>query len=106
MPSFLFPSLDFPGRATVTVGEIADKLGYSPKHICNLIEDGSLIDIDGRRKGRVKRSTRVPIESYHAFVLNRLSTEESFVRDQMEQARKSHDQLSLALGMHTHKTNE
>ena len=106
MPDFLFPSLDFPDRTTVTVGEIADKLGYSPKHICNLIEDGSLIDIDGRRKGRAKRSTRVPIESYHAFLLTRLSTEESFVRDQMERAKKSHDQLSLALRIHTHETNE
>ena len=105
MSGFLFPSLDFPGRTTVTVGEIAEKLGYSSKHICNLIEDGSLIDIDGRRKGRAKRSTRVPIEAYHAFVIKRLSTDESFARDQFESAKKSADQLSLALKLHDKDTN-
>lgn len=68
-----FPSLDFPGRTTLMVSEIADRLGYSAKHVCGLIEDGSIPALDGKSQDAAKPSFRVPIESYRNFIVARVN---------------------------------
>ncbi len=67
--SFPFPSLDFEGRTTLTVREIAEKLGWTVKHICDLIDEGKIGSIDGRSTGARRASYRVPIESYHDWII-------------------------------------
>jgi len=71
--SFPFPSLDFEGHSILTVGQIADKLGYTSTHILNLVDDGSLIAIDGKGKDVTRRTCRVAVEAYRAFVMARLT---------------------------------
>ena len=67
-------SLDFRGRtAALLVSEIAERLGYSPKHIYQLVEQGELIALDGKTKGADKPSWRVPIESYRNFIVRRMN---------------------------------
>jgi excisionase family DNA binding protein len=70
--SFL-ASLDFPGRTTLTVAEIAEKLGYTAKHIARLIESGELPALDGRGRGVGRAAMRVPVESYRTFVTARMT---------------------------------
>jgi hypothetical protein len=68
-----FPSLDFPGRSTLYLHEIGERIGCTVKHLLTLIDDGSIpgLDLSSRTSGR--RSMRVPVESYRAFVLRRLT---------------------------------
>ncbi|MCX6951168.1 MAG: hypothetical protein NTV51_03140 [Verrucomicrobia bacterium] len=70
---FPFPSLDFPGRATLTVKEIAAKLGWTAKHIINLIGDGEMPCLNGRGRGVRRGTFRVPLECYRDFVTARLT---------------------------------
>lgn len=67
------PSLDFPGRQTLLAREIGERLGYTERHIFTLIDDGSLVVLDGSAKGASRRSARIPIECYRAFILKRLT---------------------------------
>ncbi|AHF94205.1 hypothetical protein OPIT5_08255 [Opitutaceae bacterium TAV5] len=69
----LFASLDFPGRSTLMLGEIADRLGCSHRHLLNKIDDGSLVIIDLATSGRSRRTARVPIEAYRTFIVKHLS---------------------------------
>lgn len=66
-------SLDFPGRSTVLVREIAERLGLSEKHLFNEIDTGSLIVIDAKSAGASRRCARVPVECYRDYVLKRLT---------------------------------
>ncbi len=70
---FPFPSLDFPGRTTLTAAEIAERLGWDEKHVRNLITDGELPGIDGKGKDASRGSYRVPVESYRDFVVARMT---------------------------------
>ena len=67
------PSLDFPGRTTLMVSEIAERLGYSPKHVVALIADGSIPALNGKSSAAVRPSFRVPIEAYCDFVVTRVN---------------------------------
>lgn len=71
--SFPFPSLDFPGRTTVKLGEIAERLGVSVRHLCNELDDGTLVGVDLKAKGVTKRCVRIPREIYHAYIMARLT---------------------------------
>jgi len=71
---FQFPSLDFPGRTTLTVAEIAAKLGWGEKHVADLIAEGRLVAIDGRGAGAKRSSYRIPAESYRDFILRCLTS--------------------------------
>lgn len=67
------PSLDFPGRQTVLVTEIAERLGLSPRHLYELIDEGRLVVLDAKTEGSSRRCARVPIECYRAFILGLLT---------------------------------
>lgn len=69
----LFASLDFPGRTTVQLWEIADRLNWTVRHLLNLVDSGDLVALDGACTGAGRRSLRVPIECYRAFILKRLT---------------------------------
>lgn len=68
-----FPSLDFPGRTTVLVREIAARLGVSEKHLFNEIDSGSLVVLDMKATGSSRRCARVPIECYRAYIEKHLT---------------------------------
>lgn len=70
---FPFPSLDFPGRTTLTAAEIAERLGWSEKHVCDLFTEGELPALDGKGKKAKRGSYRVPIESYRDFITGRMT---------------------------------
>lgn len=71
--AFPFASLDFEGFTILTVDQIATKLRYSSLHILNLVEQGELVAIDGKSKGATRRECRIPIESYRAWVMTRMT---------------------------------
>lgn len=68
--TFPFPSLDFPDRTEVTVGEVAAKLDVTQDLILEHIDAGNLHAINLGAKGR--GWWRIPVESYHAFILQRI----------------------------------
>lgn len=68
-----FACLDFPGRSTVTLAEIAQKLGGTAQHYINLVEDGTITALDLTRHVGSRRMLRIPIEEYQRYVLSRLT---------------------------------
>lgn len=66
-------SLDFPGRSTVLVREMAERLGLSEKHLFNEIDRGALIVLDAKAAESSRRCARVPIECYRDYVVRRLT---------------------------------
>ena len=68
-----FASLDFPGRSTVLVREIAERLGVSERHLFNEVDSGALVVLDLKAAGSSRRCARVPIECYRDYVAGRLS---------------------------------
>jgi len=72
---FLFACLDFPGRDTVTVWEIAAKLGYTSQHVLDHVDDGRLMAINSALK-MSRRNLRVPIDEYRRWVLSLLTTQD------------------------------
>ena len=71
--AFPFASLDFFGRSTLALGEIAEKLGCSVDHLLNECEHGALCGVDLKGAKASRRNVRVPIESYRAYVLSRVT---------------------------------
>jgi hypothetical protein len=69
-----FACLDFPGRATVTLAEIAAKLGGTVQHYFHHIDDGSLVALDLRTHRGSRRMLRVPVDEYRRFVLAKLTS--------------------------------
>jgi hypothetical protein len=69
----LFASLDFPGRSTLMLWEIADRLGVSVRHLLNEVDCGSLVVLDLKAKNSNRRAARVPVETYRAYILQRLT---------------------------------
>ena len=72
-PQVTFASLDFPGRTTLYVHEVARRLGIAEKHVLNLCDDGSLAMLNIASKGVKRRALRIPIESYRSFICERVS---------------------------------
>lgn len=66
-------SLDFPGRTSLTIAEVAARLAVSEQHIVNFIADGSLPAVDLRGASATRSTKRVPLEAYRDFVAARLS---------------------------------
>lgn len=69
---FPFFSLDFPGRTTLSVKEVAEKLGCSERHINDLIDEGKLGCINLSPSG-LRAFRRIPIEAYRDFILQNFS---------------------------------
>lgn len=71
---FPFASLDFPGRTTLYLHEVAERLGVSSRHVADLIEEGQLAAINIAGESATSRKHyRIPVESYRQFVTVRLS---------------------------------
>ncbi len=70
---FPFASLDFPGRATLTVAEVALRTGFCSRHIEGLIDVGALVALNGANPKATKRSLRIVIESYRDWVVRGLT---------------------------------
>lgn len=68
-----FASLDFPGRTTLLLREIAERVGCSVKHLCNQIEEGQLVAVDIGSASADRLSARVPIECYRDWILKNLT---------------------------------
>lgn len=68
-----FHSLDFPGRTTLYLWEIAERLGCSVRHLLNEVDAGALVGLDLSADKSKRRSMRVPIESYQTFVVAHLT---------------------------------
>ncbi|MBE7538474.1 MAG: helix-turn-helix domain-containing protein [Opitutaceae bacterium] len=66
--------LSFPGRKTLTVGEIARVLRVSPDHVTNLIHDGTLGAFHLGRSINTRQTLRVSVEEFHRFMLCRVSS--------------------------------
>ena len=81
--AFPFASLDFPGRTAITLTEMAARLGCSTDHLLNEAEHGALCGIDLKGAKASRRNVMVPIESYRAYVLARMTGpfRADFVRD-------------------------
>ena len=61
--------MDFTGRTTVRLPEMAAKLGCSQRHLLNEVEAGVLTALDiGAPSSSRRRRLRVPIECYRAYV--------------------------------------
>jgi hypothetical protein len=68
-----FASLDFPGRSTLMLHEIGERIGLTVQHLLNEIESGELAALAVQGKGVSRRCIRVPIECYRDYVLRKLS---------------------------------
>jgi len=70
---FPFASLDFPGRTTLNVDEVALRLGVTAQHVLDLIEEHLLTGIDLKGRDASRRLIKIPIESYRNFVAERVT---------------------------------
>jgi hypothetical protein len=68
-----FASLDFPGRTTLLLSEMAEKLGVSVRHLQKEVEQGALTVLDMKGKQATQSCWRVPVECYRDYVVTRLS---------------------------------
>ena len=69
---FPFFSLDFVDRATLSVREVAEKLGCSERHVHDLIDEGELGCINLSPRG-LRAFRRIPVEAYRDFILRNFS---------------------------------
>lgn len=78
---FPFFSLDFVDRATLSVREVAAKLGCSERHIHDLIDEGEFGCIN-LSPGGLRAFRRIPVEAYRDFILRNFSGDlrRSFMR--------------------------
>ncbi len=67
-----FPSLDFPGRTTLMLSEMATKLGVSVRHLLNEVDEGVLTVMDLKGNTSSRSCWRIPVESYREYVLQRV----------------------------------
>jgi excisionase family DNA binding protein len=70
---FPFASLDFPGRTTLSVDEVAERLGVTAQHVLDLIAENLITGIDLKGRAATRRLIRIPIESYRNFVVERMT---------------------------------
>lgn len=66
-------SLDFPGRTTLYLREIAERLGCTVAHLLNEIDACEFVGIDISATRSLRRAMRIPIESYRNYILKRLT---------------------------------
>jgi len=100
--SLPFPSLDFPERKILTVTNVAEKLHYTCEHIIGLIEEGTLVGIDGSAEKGSRMSHRIPIESYRDFIRKRMSgpfKETAFSKLTLTQLITLRDEITVAIAM-------
>ena len=71
-----FASLDFPGRSTLMLHEIARRVGLTVAHLLGEIERGELTALDFKSKGVSRRCVRVPVECYRDYILRKLTGEQ------------------------------
>jgi hypothetical protein len=67
-----FPSLDFPGRTTLLLWEVAERLGCTHEHLLNQVDSGTLVALD-IASTKSRRALRIPIENYRGYVLSKLT---------------------------------
>jgi hypothetical protein len=72
-PQYPFPSLDFPGRTSLRLSEMAEKLGVSVRHLQKEVEQGVLTVLDVKGKQATQSCWRVPVESYRDFIIARMT---------------------------------
>lgn len=70
--SLPFAALDFPSRETVTVWEIAGKLGVTSQHVLDHVDAGKLVALDTKLVAS-RRNLRVPVDEYRRWVLTLLT---------------------------------
>lgn len=68
-----FACLDFSGRSTVTLQEIATKLGISCDTLERQVDDGTLTALDLARHQTSRRLLRIPVDEYRRYVAARLT---------------------------------
>lgn len=68
---FPFASLDFPGRTTLRVSEVAERLGIVAEQVIAFIEQGELGNLN-ISAGTKRRHMRIPIEAYRDFIIRRI----------------------------------
>lgn len=68
-----FASLDFAGRTTLGLAEIAEKLGCTVQHLLNEIERGAFQGLNLAASHAGRRAMRIPVECYRAYVLSKLT---------------------------------
>jgi hypothetical protein len=64
-----FASLDFPGRTTLGLDEIAERVGCTRQHLLNQIDEGKFTGLNIASQTTARRAMRVPIECYRSWVL-------------------------------------
>jgi hypothetical protein len=67
-----FGSLDFPGRSTLMLWEIADRIGCTVRHLLNEVDSGTLTGLD-IASTTSRRALRIPVESYRAYILTKVT---------------------------------
>lgn len=95
---FQFTSLDFPGRVSLRVEEVARKLGITPKHVTDLIAEGKMQALDHRGVGAGRACYRIPIESYRDYVARCLTTKADRLRLLADLPRATLRELHRELG--------
>lgn len=95
---FAFASLDFPGRVSLRVEEVAEKLGITSKHVTDLITEGKLQAIDVRGSGAGRACYRVPIEAYRDYIVRALTTKADRLRLLADLPRATLRELHRELG--------
>lgn len=73
-----FASLDFPGRSTLGLAEIAERVGCTVQHLLNQIDEGRFSGLNIAGQSVSRRAIRVPIECYRAWVLSCLTGDVDF----------------------------
>lgn len=67
-----FACIDFPDRSSVSVAEIAAKLGVTQQHVLDHIEAGKLVAADTALVAS-RRNPRIPVDEYRRWVLSLLT---------------------------------
>ncbi len=73
MQTDFFASLDFPGRTTLGLAEIAERVGCTVQHLLNECDRGAFSGLNIAAPGAARRAMRIPVECYRAWVISKLS---------------------------------
>jgi excisionase family DNA binding protein len=65
--------MDFPGRVTLRVEEIAEKLRVTPKHVGDLIAEGKLGAVNTAGRDASRACYRIPIEDWRDYILRNMT---------------------------------
>ncbi|MCC5790945.1 MAG: helix-turn-helix domain-containing protein [Opitutales bacterium] len=70
---FPFASLDFPGRTSLTIPEVAERLGLSKHTIHRLIEQEEIASLAVGASRQHRTHVRIPVEAYRDYVVKNIS---------------------------------